>query len=285
MSLDLDNLLVWRDKEYVGDHRLQRTVGLVKLRTVADSKIPRDGLPLGTLAPDFALPLVGGGEITLSGFRGTDVFLIFADPHCGPCDALAPMLQQLYIRSRTIKVLVVSRGSSAENSIKLKRRALTFPVALQNAWNISRQYATFATPSGYLIDYKGRTVTEVLIGLQALVEQAEKICMREYIGDRLVVLRKELDKGQIELDAVERQRKYLQETMLRISGAVRALEELLSEGGLETQLLTESLLPDIDSQSGQTAPSRIENGMTDPTDPRSGPQIREPVTEHIDTKS
>ena len=54
--------------------------------------------------------------------------------------------------------------------------------------------------------------------------------VREQIQARLDALRKELETGQAELQKVEAQRTYLHETMLRISGAVQALEELLVEG-------------------------------------------------------
>jgi predicted nuclease with TOPRIM domain len=54
--------------------------------------------------------------------------------------------------------------------------------------------------------------------------------VQEQIKERLDALRKEFETGQAELQKVEAQRTYLHETMLRISGAVQALEELLVEG-------------------------------------------------------
>jgi hypothetical protein len=56
----------------------------------------------------------------------------------------------------------------------------------------------------------------------------EKI-MREQIQTRLEALRKEIEIGQAELEKIENQRTYLRETMLRISGAIKVLEELLAE--------------------------------------------------------
>ena len=53
--------------------------------------------------------------------------------------------------------------------------------------------------------------------------------VREQIQARLEALKKELKTGQAELQKVEAQRTYLHETMLRISGAIQALEELLAE--------------------------------------------------------
>jgi len=46
---------------------------------------------------------------------------------------------------------------------------------------------------------------------------------------RLEALRQELETGQAELQRVEAQRAYLHETMLRMSGAVQVLTDLLEE--------------------------------------------------------
>jgi hypothetical protein len=54
--------------------------------------------------------------------------------------------------------------------------------------------------------------------------------MREQMQARLEELKKELETGQAELQKVEMQRTYLHEMVLRISGAVQVLEELLREG-------------------------------------------------------
>ncbi len=53
--------------------------------------------------------------------------------------------------------------------------------------------------------------------------------MHAHMHTRLASLRKELEKGQGELAQVERQRAYLQDTLLRISGAIQVLEELLAD--------------------------------------------------------
>jgi hypothetical protein len=54
--------------------------------------------------------------------------------------------------------------------------------------------------------------------------------IRDQIQARLEALKKELETGQAELQKVEMQRTYLHETVLRISGAIQVLEELLAEG-------------------------------------------------------
>jgi hypothetical protein len=52
--------------------------------------------------------------------------------------------------------------------------------------------------------------------------------MREQMQIRLEALRKEIEIGQAKLEKVESERTYLRETMLRISGAIKVLEELLA---------------------------------------------------------
>src|SRR5207247_6303020 len=66
-------------------------------RSLARSRIKRDGLKAGTPAPDFRLPrLDGRGDLSLENLRGRRVLLVFSSPHCGPCDALAPALQKFH---------------------------------------------------------------------------------------------------------------------------------------------------------------------------------------------
>jgi predicted nuclease with TOPRIM domain len=53
--------------------------------------------------------------------------------------------------------------------------------------------------------------------------------MREQLQKRLEDLQKEFEKGQAKLHEMEMQQSVLRETLLRISGAIQVLEELLTE--------------------------------------------------------
>jgi predicted nuclease with TOPRIM domain len=53
--------------------------------------------------------------------------------------------------------------------------------------------------------------------------------MREQLQKRLEELKKEFEKGQAKLHEMEMQQSILRETLLRISGAIQVLEELLTE--------------------------------------------------------
>jgi predicted nuclease with TOPRIM domain len=54
--------------------------------------------------------------------------------------------------------------------------------------------------------------------------------MRDEVQARLELLRKEWETGRARLTELERQQAQLSETMLRISGAIQVLEELVGEG-------------------------------------------------------
>lgn len=138
-------------------------------RELSESKIARDGLPAGTPAPDFTLPLLHGGELSLSEYHGRKVLLVFSDPNCGPCDQLAPQLEQLVRRSAGVQVLMVSKGEAEANRAKAAQHGLTFPIVLQQQWEVSKQYAKFATPIGYLIDEAGIIAKEIAIGVEPIL--------------------------------------------------------------------------------------------------------------------
>jgi hypothetical protein len=54
------------------------------------------------------------------------------------------------------------------------------------------------------------------------------------MNDRLAQLRAELEKGEHKLRLIDRERQEVRDTMLRISGAIRVLEEMLEQGSQES---------------------------------------------------
>jgi peroxiredoxin len=129
----------------------------------------RDGLKAGTPAPGFRLPRVDGGALDLADYRGRRVLLVFSDPQCGPCDALAPRLEQLHRRSADPQILMIGRRDLETNRKKVAEAGLTFPVAVQKNWDTSRDYGMFATPIGYLIDERGVMAADVATGAEAIL--------------------------------------------------------------------------------------------------------------------
>jgi hypothetical protein len=64
---------------------------------------------------------------------------------------------------------MISKGEPKENRAKVKEHGLTFPVVLQQQWEISRRYAMFATPVAYLIDEQGIISRDVAVGTDAIL--------------------------------------------------------------------------------------------------------------------
>jgi peroxiredoxin len=151
-----------------------KTPGGKANRGLAASRINRNGLKAGTPAPIFHLPRLDGGEISLEEFRGQRVLLVFSDPKCGPCDQLAPRLEQFYQNTSEPRVLMVSRGDLDTNRAKAAQLGLTFPIALQKQWEISLRYGMFATPIAYLIDEQGILVTDVAAGVEPVLALASE---------------------------------------------------------------------------------------------------------------
>jgi peroxiredoxin len=140
--------------------------------SLARSRLNRSGLKAGVPAPEFRLPRIDGGDLALADFRGGRVLLVFSDPQCGPCDELAPRLQEIHLRRPELQVLVVSRRDREANRAKATALGLTFPIVLQKQWEVSLNYAMFATPIGYLIDEQGILASHVAVGVGPILALA-----------------------------------------------------------------------------------------------------------------
>jgi peroxiredoxin len=141
--------------------------------SLARSKINRKGLTAGAVAPDFRLPL-DGGESALGDFRGQRLLLVFSDPNCGPCDELAPHLEELHRERSNLHVLMISRRDAEATRAKTARLGLSFPIVVQRQWEVSLQYGMFATPIAYLIDEQGVLLSDVAVGVEPILALAEQ---------------------------------------------------------------------------------------------------------------
>lgn len=145
-------------------------------RPLTDSRIERHGLRVGTPAPAFELPDLNGNPVSLAAFRGQRVLLVFSDPNCGPCNALAPVLARFHRDhgDHDLAVLMVSRGDAEANRSKARQLGLNFPIVIQPGWRISRDYGIFATPVAFLVDEQGTLASDVAQGHEQILALAEQ---------------------------------------------------------------------------------------------------------------
>jgi methylamine dehydrogenase accessory protein MauD len=135
---------------------------LDQLEATTPSRIGRSGLKLGKQAPDFTLPCVAGGEVSLHNFVGRKVFLVFTRSGCGPCHQIIPELNKLQ-GSSALQVLVVNSGDP-EASCKWAAEAnARFPVLVQEDLTLSKRYEVFATPFAFFIDGRGKIASKGII--------------------------------------------------------------------------------------------------------------------------
>jgi len=145
-----------------------------------ESRIVRDGLKAGTPAPAFRLPDIHGRTVSLDDYRGRRVLLVFSDPHCGPCDELAPHLAGLHRRhsQNGLDFIMIGRGDAGENRRKAEQFGIQFPVVLQDKWKLSKEYGIFATPVAFLVGEDGVILKNVAVGADAITALA-----REGLGE------------------------------------------------------------------------------------------------------
>jgi peroxiredoxin len=207
------------------------------LPRVPNSRLNRSGLSVGTVAPIFDLPAIDGSTHRLDEWLGCPVLLVFSDPDCGPCSEVATRLEEVYRGRPKLKIVFISRGGAEKNRLKAIELGLTFLILLQRNWEISRDYAAFATPVGYMVDDRGHIAKDVAVGMGAILSLIDTEYVRSntavqfesVIRMKIELLTKEKQKGQQELAELERRRAYLLDTTLRITGAIQALDDLLTD--------------------------------------------------------
>jgi len=155
-------------------------------KPLSQSRIERDGLKAGTPAPSFELPDIHGQTVKLDEYRGRKVLLVFSDPHCGPCNELAPHLVRLHHEHRNngLSVVMVGRGEPEENRQKAEEHGFEFPMVLQRKWELSKEYGIFATPVAFLIDESGNIARDVAKGGDAILQLAQEDIVHDMEGIR-----------------------------------------------------------------------------------------------------
>jgi peroxiredoxin len=142
-------------------------------RSLHESRLERDGLPMGSPAPSFMLADLDGETVSLDDFRGHPLLLVFSDPGCGPCNTLAPELAKFQRRHGVaLPVVMVSRGDVDANRAKAEEHGFEFPVVIQPGWRVSKEYGIFATPVAFLIDAEGTIAQEVARGAAEILQLA-----------------------------------------------------------------------------------------------------------------
>lgn len=128
------------------------------------------GLTVGSRAPEFELPDLAGGSVSLSDLRarGATVLLVFSDPGCRPCNALLPDIVDWKHRlDDQLTIVLICRGDFARNLAKAHEHELS-DVFVEEDLKVSVQYQAYGTPSAVLISVDGRIVSHLAGGSEAI---------------------------------------------------------------------------------------------------------------------
>ncbi len=134
-------------------------------------KAPAEAM-LNTPAPDFTLPLLDGGEFTLSKERGNIVILDFWATWCGPCRIGMPALSEVAkeFADQGVKLISIDLGEDpADVRAFLADMNLDITVALAADNTVPSLYKVEPIPQTTIVDREG-IIRIVHIGLWAMPE-------------------------------------------------------------------------------------------------------------------
>lgn len=110
-------------------------------------------------APDFTLPVRGGGSKTLSSLQGNVVMLNFWATWCPPCRQEMPLLDQIFQRYTNLGFSLLGVNVEQENRLIdrfLSDVPVSFPILLDTTEEVGRLYEVAAMPTTVLIDRQGK---------------------------------------------------------------------------------------------------------------------------------
>ena len=123
---------------------------------------PLAGVPVGTVAPLFVLPIYGGdgsGSIDLRALRGHPTVINFWSESCIPCRTEMPLLEHTYLRYGTqgaFALLGVNQADPQDDIAPFGRQFhITYPLLFDPDGRVNQNYKVTAIPTTYFLDRTG----------------------------------------------------------------------------------------------------------------------------------
>jgi thiol-disulfide isomerase/thioredoxin len=172
-------LAVFSVRIWSGNRRLRQ-----QLAAARSAKPPEpEGLPVGTIAPNFTLADIEGKARTLESLRagGRPVVLEFIDPGCGPCSRLLPLLArwQSALAERMTLAVVTSGGPQAR---PLWEEHGISNVLLDREDDVFKAFRVRSTPTAIAVDVDGKVASAPAGGLH-MPEVLIRLMIHDVPGD------------------------------------------------------------------------------------------------------
>ncbi len=142
-----------------------------------DVQQPATGLPIGSPAPDFALPDTNGREVSLDALltQTKPILFLFVSPTCNPCAALLPEIEQWQTELKgKLNFVFVSNGAVKDNLDKLAGTKLK-QILLQKDRETALSFGAEWTPTAILINNDGTIGSRAAVGDKAIRELVDSI--------------------------------------------------------------------------------------------------------------
>jgi peroxiredoxin len=145
---------------------LENIANLYKEASAMEGKAEKSGLPVGTKAPDFALPDANGNIVRLSDFEGKNVLLVFYpldwSPACSDQLSLYQSEMDEFQRAN-VQILGISVDSIYSHGAWTAVRKLTFPLLadfhpkgeVAQKYQVMRDSDGFSERALFIIDTQG----------------------------------------------------------------------------------------------------------------------------------
>ena len=136
-------------------------LGLLMIGTTVSANGAFSPLQPGDAVPTYTLKLLSGAPFVLGGEQPMTLVNVWAT-WCGPCREEFPDLERIYstYRARGLRFVAISVDRDGVEKVRrfTEKRAVSFPVALDDLGAFQTDYRTQALPETLLIDVHGRLV-------------------------------------------------------------------------------------------------------------------------------
>ena len=120
---------------------------------------------VGAKAPDFRLPRLDGGEVSLAEIlTGGPALLAFFKVSCPVCQLTFPFLERVH-QAGALPVYGISQNDAKDTRQFVKRYRTTFPMLLDSengGFPVSNAYAISSVPTMFLIERDG-SIQQVML--------------------------------------------------------------------------------------------------------------------------
>ena len=146
------------------NYNKKKDVGTSSVQVTATSDSKQSSLDvLSEKAIDFTLKDLDGKTVSLSDYKGKNVYLNFFATWCPPCRGEMPDIQKVFkkYKDQDFVVLAVDLGEDRD-TVKsfIEKNKYSFKVLLDSDQTVGQQYSTNAIPVSIFINKKGNIVAK-----------------------------------------------------------------------------------------------------------------------------